>query len=173
MTRTPPDTCDTLGLSLVLRGHGWIDIVIACESGPYICTVTEIFRDPVSDLLDLCRGILTNTSTSIFLHDEPGGHLMSVTRNEAQQHTMRFALFDLGGTLYQTEITGNETLLFSIPVKRKQLLGLMMAELWKGHRFMLEPSFQKSRGKVYPHDELKALNREWNAHPSLGPSFLK
>ena len=147
MARTPSDICDTLGFSLILRGHGWIDIVIARESGTYTLTVTKIFRDPVSDLLDLCRAILTNMSTSIFLHSEPGGHLMSVTPSEDQQHTMMFALSGLGDTLGQTEITGNETLLFSIRVRRKQLLGLIMAELWKAHRFMLEQSFQKSRGK--------------------------
>jgi len=32
VARTPSDICETMGFTLVLRGHGWIDIVIAFKS---------------------------------------------------------------------------------------------------------------------------------------------
>jgi len=71
------------------------------------------------------------------------------------------------------ELIGDEKTIISIRVKRKQLLGLLMAELWKVGRFLLEPSFQKDRQQGFPTETLQALNEEWDAHETLGPSFLK
>ena len=173
MTRVAPDVCEDLGFSFVLCGHGWNDVHVACGRTSFTCRVSEIFSDTASELAKLCRGILTNTSTSIALYDEPGGHIISVITDEKQQHTMLLVVHELGPCLGAHEITGEETLVCSVRIKRKQLLGLLMAELWKNYHFLQEPSFQKSRGGRVPASALRALNDEWDAHKSLGPSFLK
>ena len=46
-----------------------------------------------------------------------------------------------------------------------------MAELWKMHVSLKQPSYQKGRSG-FPHKELRKLNEAWN-ESALGPSFLK
>jgi len=65
------------------------------------------------------------------------------------------------------------TLMFSTRSKRKQLLTLLMTELWKLHHFHAEPSFQRGRSRFVHADTLLDLNRMWDADRRMGPSILK
>ncbi|MBY5905728.1 hypothetical protein HFO88_36450 [Rhizobium leguminosarum] len=173
MTRSPPDVCDALGFCFTLDRHGWSDLLISCNGGIVRCHISDVFSDPASELLKLCRGVLANEVVSIALYDEPGGHALSVTPDARQQHTMLLMIQEFPLCHGAYELTGDEKTIISIRVKRKQLLGLLMAELWKVGRFLLEPSFQKDRQQGFPTETLQALNEEWDAHETLGPSFLK
>jgi hypothetical protein len=169
---TTSDICDELGFSFVLHRSGSSDLFVVCGHKTHTCWVSGVFSDAAFELLKLCRGILTNAPTSIALYGEPGGNIISVTADAEQQHTMLFAMRELDPSLPSHEISDEGTVIFSVRVKRKQLLGLFMAELWKVHYFLREPSFQKNRDK-FPGDTLRTLNAEWDSHRSLGPSFLK
>ncbi|WP_234823116.1 hypothetical protein [Ensifer adhaerens] len=173
MTRAPSDICDAFGFCLVLERYGWSDLYIAHEGGTLNCRISAVFTDVAEELLKLCRCILDNEAESIALFDEPGGYLVSLTPDAQQQHTMLLVVWELRGDLGVSRITGSETIALSMRVKRKQLLGAIMAELWKADQFLFEPSFQKGRGTDFPRDQLIALNKEWDVHTSLGPSFLK
>lgn len=170
MARTPSEIIDELGFSFILGHYGWSDLHINCACEAFSCRISAVFSDDVSELLTLCRGILANASTSILLYDEPGGHRLSITRDEQQQHTMMLSLAAF--RVYNPSVE-DETSLVSARIKRKQLLGLVMAELWKAAHFLQEPSFRKSRTKDFPTDTLRELNSAWDADKSLGPSFLK
>ncbi|PDS38976.1 hypothetical protein CO665_06505 [Rhizobium anhuiense] len=173
MTRSPPDVCDALGFCFVLDRHGWSDLLISCNGGIVTCRISDVFSDAASELLKLCRGVLANEAVSITLYDEPGGHALSVIPDAQQQHTMLLMIQELPLCHAVYEFTGDEKTILSIRVKRKQLLGLLIAELWKVDRFLLEPSFQKGRQQGFPGETLQVLNEEWDAHETLGPSFLK
>jgi len=57
-------------------------------------------------------------------------------------------------------------------LKRQRLIGMLMAELWKTHKSLGEPSYQIGRADRFPHHGLKQLNKAWDDGP-LGPTFLK
>ncbi len=55
-------------------------------------------------------------------------------------------------------------------LKRRRLVGMLLTELWKSHKFLSEPSYQKNRDD-FPHARLAKTNETWN-RSALGPSFL-
>lgn len=171
LTRSTSDVCDVLGFCFVLDRHGWSDLLISCEGKVLTCGISDVFSDAPSELLKLCHGVLANEPASAKLYDEPGGHALSVTPDALQQHTMLFVIQELG--IHHEKPGGDEQIIISVRVKRKQLLSLIIAELWKVRCFLREPSFQKARQQSFPREALRALNEQWDTHPTLGPSFLK
>ncbi|ESQ86848.1 hypothetical protein ABAC460_21770 [Asticcacaulis sp. AC460] len=172
MTKTPSDICEDIGFSFILRRYGWSDLYIVLADTAVEIGITHVFNDPETELLELCNAVLNNVSTTIALYDEPGRHVISLT-SQPQQHTMLLEILEGGSYGTGDAITGNEKILASARVKRKQLLGLAMAELWKLRFFLRDPSYQKARAGNFPSDRLEALNAEWDVHKTLGPSFLK
>lgn len=121
----------------------------------------------------LCRAVLDNQAVYALLLDEPGGHCLYLTPDPEQQHTMLLRLYEMPYHRFSPTDPADARLLLSVRVKRKQLLGMLMAELWKLHAALREPSYQKGRDAGVAEEALFGLNAEWDAHPRLGPSFLK
>jgi hypothetical protein len=161
------DICDTLGISFVQDRHGWSDVIIQHAGDVISCRVSGVFSNASLELMKLCRAILENLPEAILLLDEPGGHRLSVAPDLEQQHLIHFNVFRFESA------KNNSTSIFSIQTKRKQLLALFMTELWKLYQFHTEPSFTRGRSPFSEADALVNLNAEWDAHPRLGPSFLK
>lgn len=173
MIRLLSEVIDALGICFVLDRHGWSDLHISCSGEIVHFRISGVFSDAVGELAALCQGVLRNEAVTIFLYDEPGGYALSVAPDARQQHTILLSAFELREYNDASELRGDEKQVFSIRVKREQLLGLLMGELWKVRRFMSEPSYQKYRPDGFPNDILRSLNEEWDAEPTIGPSFLK
>ncbi len=168
MEKTIPEICDSLGICLVQRRHGWCDLLIFHSGGITHCRVSEVFTDPVFELIILCRAILENRPETVSLQDEPGGSRLSLTPDMRWQHIIRLEI-----STFSAEMAEETPPDLSLWVKRRQLLALLMTELWKLSRFHTEPSFQRSRQSFSSADALLQLNADWDSDPHLGPSLLK
>ncbi|AHG47869.1 hypothetical protein RLEG12_14940 [Rhizobium leguminosarum bv. trifolii CB782] len=168
MEKTISDISDALGLCLVQGRHGWSDLLCFHHGTVTECRVSEAFSDPVFEMIRLCRAILENRHEIVSLHDEPGGSRLSVTPDIQMQHIMLFEV-----RTFQSDETEQKPPVLSVRIKRKQLLALLMTELWKLYRFHKELSFQRDRPQFSSADALLQLNAEWDNHPHLGPSLLK
>lgn len=119
-------------------------------------------------MVRLAEAVLDNQPVTLNLMDEPGGHRLSI-RPDLQQH--HIVTFEVSAFSSCREIDAPP--LMSIRVKRKQLLTILMTELWKLHFFHQEPAFQRARALFSHSALLRQLNNRWDKDPRLGPSILK
>ncbi|KAA9384224.1 hypothetical protein [Neorhizobium galegae] len=168
MDREKNETCDTIGISFTQDRHGWSDLLVIQGGTSFSLQISDVFSDGPLGLLGLCDAILTNRPESVVLLDEPGGHRLTIYPDPGQQHIMTLEIRALA-----TSDKIEATPMFSTRSKRKQLLTLLMAELWKLHHFHAEPSFQRGRSGFAHADTLLELNRMWDADQRMGPSILK
>lgn len=169
MSRMESDICDEVGLSIVQGHYGWSDLVIVAPKGRIVsCRVSRVFTDEIAGFMSLAKAVLDNQSQTVDMMDEPGGHRLSVRPDPEQHHVVTFevSIFNSGG------VVGDAPVL-SLRVKRKQMLTLLMTELWKLDLFHQEPSFQRRRGRFDQGELLRQLNSRWDNDPRIGPSILK
>jgi len=168
MTRTQSDICDDIGISFVQGRHGWSDLIIGYKGEVLNCRISRVFTDDLADLVRLAGAVLDNQPETLNLMDEPGGHRLSIRPDIYQHHIVTF---EIGAFNSRGEVDAAP--LMSIRVKRKQLLTLLMTELWKLHFFHQEPAFQSNRPRFNQTEPLRQLNNRWDNDPRLGPSILK
>lgn len=169
MARTKSDICDDDVISFVRKHHGWSDLIVVAPNGHIVnCLISTVFTDDIGCLMSLAEAVLDNQTESVDMMDEPGGHRLSIHPDPAQHHIVRFEISELNS---QDEVYGAP--LLSLRIKRKQLLTLLMTELWKLDLFYQEPSFQRLRQSFGSGELLRKLNSRWDADPRLGPSILK
>lgn len=118
--------------------------------------------------MSLAEAVLDNQTESVDMMDEPGGHRLSIHPDQAQHHIVTFEISALNG---RDEVDGAP--LLSLRIKRKQMLTLLMTELWKLDLFHQEPSFQRLRKSFGSGGLLRKLNSRWDVDPRIGPSILK
>jgi hypothetical protein len=169
MTRTESDVCDEVGISFVQGQYGWSDLIIVAPKGSIVnCRISRVFTDDIAGLMSLAKALIDNQSETVDMMDEPGGHRISI-RTDPQLH--HIVTFEVGVFNSRGEV--DATPLLSMRVKRKQMLTLLMTELWKLNLFHQEPSFQRRRQSFGQGEQLRQLNSMWDADPRIGPSILK
>lgn len=169
MAKTKSDICDELGLSIVQGANGWSDLVIIAPKGHIVhCRISAVFTDEIASFISLAQAVLKNLPASVDLMDEPGGHRLSIRPDPEQHHVMTFEL-----SAFHDPREADAPPILSIRVKRKQVMTLLMAELWKLNAFHQEPSFQRRRQSLEHGEHLRHLNSRWDADPQIGPSILK
>ena len=117
--------------------------------------------------MSLCSAIIDNIAIIEPFHSEPDGCLWRLTPNKSQQHTMQLEIFDFIGYYSFSEADCHDPVV-TLTVKRKQLLTILMVELWKNALLYEEPSYQKSR-RQFPWKEFRNLIQKWD-QSRLGPS---
>lgn len=169
MAKTKSDICDELGLSIVQGHSGWSDLLIVAPKGQIVhCRISTVFTDDTASLISLAKAVLDNLRASVDLMDEPGGHRLSICPDPEQHHLMTFDV-----SAFHDPRKSAAPPLLSMQIKRKQVLTLLMAELWKLNLFHQEPSFQRRRQSFDHGEHLRHLNSRWDADPQIGPSILK
>lgn len=169
MARTKSDICDEVGISFVQGHHGWSDLIVVAPKGRIVnCRISTVFTDDIGCLMSLAEAVLDNQTESVDMMDEPGGHRLSIHPDPSQHHIVTFEISALND---RDEVDGAP--LLSLRIKRKQLLTLLMTELWKLDLFHQEPSFQRLRQSFGSGELLRKLNSRWDADPRIGPSILK
>ena len=154
-----------------LGRHGWSELIIAFKGKITTIRVSGVFTDLSHEILKVCRAAIENYHVRIALCDEPGGSILELKTDKKQQHTVILSLFDVKEPAVAFDADHEGELVLSIRIRRQRLLGMLVAELWKTHMHLKQPSYQKSRG-TFPHAELIEINDLWDKSP-MGPSFLK
>lgn len=169
MARTEPDICDEIGISFVQGHYGWRNLIVVAPKGSIVnCRISTVFTDDIGCLMSLAEAVLDNQTETVDMMDEPGGYRLSIHPDPAQHHMVTFEISALNG---RGEV--DDAPLLSLRIKRKQMLTLLMTELWKLNLFHQEPSFQRRRQSFGSGELLRQLNSRWDVDPRIGPSILK
>lgn len=151
--------------------HGWSELIVARSGKLLAYRASDVFTDFPSEILAVCRAVIENAPLRVALCDEPGGSVLEVKPDIKQQHTLILSIYEIDRPLAGFDASEEGNLVLSIRIRRQRLVGMLMAELWKTHVSLKQPSYQKGRSG-FPHNEVRRLNEIWN-ESALGPSFLK
>ncbi|MEJ8560791.1 hypothetical protein QTO30_05825 [Yoonia sp. GPGPB17] len=151
--------------------HGWAELIVVFRGQPTVLRVSGIFTDLPHEILKICRAIIENSSIRVALCDEPGGATVEIETDKKQQHTVILSIYEIKKSLSGFGADQEGEFVLSTRIRRQRLVGMLLAELWKTHVNLRQPSYQKGRDS-FPHKELVELNKRWD-QSSLGPSFLK
>ena len=86
----PEPPRDDIHLAFHLHRHGWSNLCIFDGATLHDLRISAVFTDAPACLLDLAAAVLDNRAEEITLEDEPGRHILSVSR-DPEQHIMRVA----------------------------------------------------------------------------------
>lgn len=150
--------------------HGWSELMFVCQGQISVFRISGVFTDAPTALLDICDAVLTNAATRVALCDEPGGVVVEVTPDTKQQHTVILSVYEIAPPMAGFDAHEAGRLVMATRLKRRRLVGMLLTELWKSHKFLSDSSYQKTRYD-FPHARLAKTNESWN-HSALGPSFL-
>ncbi len=151
--------------------HGWSELIVARKGQITTIRVSGVFTDLSHEILRVCRAVIENSQLRVALCDEPGGSILEIKTDKKQQHTVILSLFDDNEPVVAFDADYEGKLVLSIRIRRQRLLGMLLAELWKTHMHLKQPSYQKGRD-TFPHAELIEINNLWDESP-VGPSFLR
>lgn len=151
--------------------HGWSELMIAFRGQVTTMRVSGVFTDLSREILQICRSAIENAQVRVALCDEPGGSILELKVVEEQRHTVILSVFSVKKPEVAFKADHEGELVMSIRIRRQRLVGMLLAELWKTHMHLKQPSYQKGRG-TFPHAELIEINHLWDKSP-VGPSFLK
>lgn len=164
---------DDVWISFVLAKHGWSELAIQAGGERLRLCISQVFTDAPLMLLTLCRSILENYPCRIALCDEPGGHIIEVTPIPQQDIGTRLTIYRVDHPVSNFSIDTTGMKILAVNANRRRLFAQIITELWKVHKFLSEPSYKSGRDVAFPHRDLRALNFAWDAHPTVGPSFLR
>jgi len=150
--------------------HGWSELIFVRGRQISGFRISGVFTDAPAALLDLCDAVLMNSATRVALCDEPGGVVVEVIPDTKQQHTVILSVYEIAPQLAGFDAHEDGRLVMTTRLKRRRLVGMLLTELWKSHKFLSEPSYQKGRDH-FPHTRLLETNESWH-QSALGPSFL-
>lgn len=150
--------------------HGWSDLIFACQGQVSVFRISSVFTNAPIALLDICDAVLANVALRVALCDEPGGVVIEVMPDNEQQHTVIFSVYEITRPLVGFGPNEDGPIVIATRLKRRRLVGMLLSELWKSHKFLSDFSYQRNRGD-FPHARLVEANETWNCSP-LGPSFL-
>ena len=151
--------------------YGWAELIVVFRGQPTVLRVSSVFTDLPQEVLGICRSVIENSPLRVALCDEPGGALFELKIDKKQQHTAIVSIYEVKDPLGGFDAGQQGELVLSTRIRRQRLVGMLLAELWKTHVHLRQPSYQKGRAS-FPHKELRELNELWD-ESSLGPSFLK
>jgi hypothetical protein len=151
--------------------HGWAKLIVISKGQHIVLRASGVFTDLPREVLEMCRAVIENSPVRIALCDEPGGAIVDLKTDKKQQHTMVLSIYDIEGPLIDFDASQDGELILSTRIRRQRRVGMLLADLWKTHVHLRQPSYQKGR-VGFPHTDLVELNRLWD-ESSLGPSFLK
>jgi len=153
-------------------GHnGWAKLIFTFKGQITVVRVSGVFTDLSHEILRLCRAAIENLHVRVALCDEPGGSILELKPDKKQQHTVILSLFNVKVPVLGFDADHKGELALSIRIRRQRLVGMLLAELWKTHIHLRQPSYQKNRD-IFPHTELIEMNELWDKS-SVGSSFLK
>lgn len=150
--------------------HGWSELIFVRKGQVSVYRMSDVFTDAPSAILQICDAVLENAKFRVALCDEPGGVIVEVTPDTEQQHTVILSVYEIRLPTVAFEASEAGHPVMTTRLKRRRLVGMLLSELWKNHKFLSEPSYQKSR-RDFPHARLIETNKTWN-RSALGPSFL-
>ena len=154
-----------------LGRHGWARLIFTFKGQVTAVRVSGVFTDISHEILKVCRAAIENLPVRVALCDEPGGSILELQTDRKQQHTVILSLFNVKEPVVAFDADHKGELVLSIRIRRQRLVGMLLAELWKSHIHLRQPSYQKDRD-TFPHTELIEMNKLWDKS-SVGPSFLK
>ncbi|QWK80005.1 MULTISPECIES: hypothetical protein [Brucella/Ochrobactrum group] len=161
---------DEFQISLLIRKHGWSNIVLSLPEKTHTSTVTDIFSSVVTNILECCEAVVDNHQHTQPFFDEPGGAVWRFTPDPVMRHLVRVRIFELSdqaGTFSESDLT--------VPVvdflaKRKHMLLNFMMELWRTKLLYADASFYKDR-QEFPHGRFEMVWNKW-AKANIGCPFL-
>ncbi len=162
---------DNFSIVLEFDRHGWSRFNFLWAKNIWSFWVSDVFQDFANDMLTFCEAVLENTPFRLALCDEPGGAIIAVKPCIRQQHIIEFLIEEVADPNAGFDSSTVGDVVFSVFVSRKQLVTILISELWKVHVYLKEPGYQKDRDP-FPHPRLIELNRRWHKG-ELGPSFIK
>jgi hypothetical protein len=149
---------------------GWSDLIFVCQGQISAFRISSVFTDAPTALLDICDAVLMNAATRVALCDEPGGVVVEVRPDTKQQHSVILSVYEIAPSMAGFGAHEAGRLVMATQLKRRRLFGMLLAELWKSHKFLSDSTYRKDRDD-FPHARVAETNELWD-HSTLGPSFL-
>lgn len=171
MPKAPSEVKDNINILLEMDRHGWSRFHLIDVNKRHCFWVSDVYSNFSEDMLSLCEHVLKNKTIRVALCDEPGGAIVSLVPNPEQHHLVELSIEEVDANIagFGSEQIGKPV--FGEIMKRKQVLTMVMTELWKAHYLLQDKSYQKDRDP-FPHEQLMRLNQTWN-DSDLGPSCFR
>lgn len=151
--------------------HGWCRLLVAHKSQIHIYPVSGVFTDFPNEILRVCEASIENKPIRVALCDEPGGIVLEIKPDSKRHHISTLIAHKINKPLLGFDAGENGEPEITVTLRRQRLVGMLMAELWKAHIALKQPSYQQGRD-IFPHKELLRINSLWNKS-TVGPTFLK
>ncbi|NKX16741.1 hypothetical protein HGG75_18440 [Ochrobactrum pseudogrignonense] len=86
---------DEFQISLLVRKHGWSNLVLSLPNSTHTSVVTDVFSDIVNNILTCCEAVIDNHQHTQPFYDEPGGSVWRLNPDPVMRHLVRVRIFDL------------------------------------------------------------------------------
>lgn len=155
---------DDIDILLTLNGHGWSSCFLYAKGKTFEFTITHVFNDPYSDLIQALSNLINGEKeVTFYFYGEPGGQRFDVNKIMTQQDIVKVSIKEFAELFYEKNKKYNLTITFEI--KLKQLITILYLQLQKTHFLLRDKYFSENRAKDFPF--LEFYNFEKLAKPFL------
>lgn len=160
---------DEFQISLLVRKHGWSNLVLSLPNNTHTSVVTDAFSDIIKNILTCCEAVIDNHQHTQPFYDEPGGSVWRLNPDPIMRHLVRVRIFDLPNKAGEFAESDLAKPVVDLLTKRKHLLLNFMMELLRTKLLYADASFYKDR-QVFPHDRFEKVWSKW-AKANIGCPF--
>ncbi|MFK4823159.1 hypothetical protein ACI0FS_23840 [Ochrobactrum quorumnocens] len=161
MIKEQNEIFDEFQISLLLRKHGWSNLVLSLPNSTHTSVVTDVFSDIVNNILACCEAVIDNHQHTQPFYNERGGSVWRLIPDPIMKHLVRVRVFDLpyrAGEFTESDII---TPVVDLLTKRKHLLLNFMMELLRTKLLYADASFYKDR-QAFPHARFANVWDKWS-----------
>lgn len=155
---------DDIDVLLTLNSHGWSSCFLFIKYKTFEFTITHVFNDPYSDLIQALTNLINGQNEETFyFYGEPGGNRFEVKKIMTQQNKVIVSIYEFLELFYEEQKDYDLTIAFEI--KLKQLIAIFYLQLQKTHILLKDKQYSKNRANDFPF-------HEFNKFEKLAKSFL-
>lgn len=134
---------DDFDILLILEPHGWSDFYLFVEDKKFNSSITHVFTDPYSDVMDSLLDLIKEKNETQFIwYGEPGGCKFEIKTIQNQQHKAIISVYDFDETC---GFELNFKLVMQFEVKIKHFILIFYLQLKKNVLLLNDKHFAKIR----------------------------
>ena len=153
------NTDDRINLSLILHPNGWGTCYIHLGHHLHELTMSFIFGDPLTDLINTMQKLIQGENEMDLLwHDEPGGHWIQINRQKDKKHLLIVQIAEFAES-YEEEIKEFKTVC-QFEIKEKLLLTHIYFELKKIKQLLTDKHYANNRQEDFPFQRFDQFEKE-------------
>ncbi|MCE3228581.1 MAG: hypothetical protein K0S32_3132 [Bacteroidetes bacterium] len=145
------DNTNDIDILLTLNPHGWSTCYIVKDGKCFELTISHVFGDPYSDLINALTALINNgNEVSFFWYGEPGGEKIEIKRVKDNNHMVNV----LVNGFYESygDLIKDFELTVEFQIKLRQLITLFYLQLRKTFLLLKDKEYSKNRQEDFPFD---------------------